>query len=248
MASKLKIVQPFNFDIKVKLSPGSITSLDKQVSRIIGDIMEEATVYIMTNFQSLVIDRLVYGGQGWYGIVNTPMWDYVSSKRGAGEIGFTSHLQKYSLLVAYLDSWQIKKIRGGGFEFMFGDITVIRRATKHPAAGIGKLPSNRSWFDWLCINEFYVEKEPAAFLKTGKKGARSYKVAGSEAGIMKKFGFFKRHKNTEQKALPRKSWHPPTKALFSPERLLNKNKVKITSVIRQVYFDYLYKATNEVES
>lgn len=243
-----KINTPFEFDIKVKLNQGSIGDLDKQVTHILRDIINDATDYIIANFQSLVIDRLVYGGQGWYGIVNTPMWDYVSSKEGAGEIGFTSHLQKYTLLVAYLDSWKIKKMRGG-FEFMFGDISAIRRATKHPAAGIGKLPSNRSWFDWLCINEFYVEKEPAAFLKTGKRGARSFKVAGSEAGIMKSFNFFKRHKvSLTEKHISRKSWRPPTKAIFSPDRLLNRNKVKIISTIRQVYFDYIYKELNIVEN
>lgn len=179
----------FDFDVKFKLSVPE-RSLEKQANEVVMEAVKFALTLIKKNFEVIIINPLLYGGKGWYGIVNTQTWKWLGTPAAWGQLGFTNPAERYKLLKAYKTSWTVKTTitnKKAVLDFNFGDEILLRKATIHPAAGTRNLPKSRSWLDWL-YEGIHFTKEKAKFKKTGpRKGVRSSKIAGPYAGRMIKF-------------------------------------------------------------
>lgn len=189
---------------------------------ILAKYMKIASIYIANNFQSIIIDPLILGGKGWKPFVETQSWKWLNSPRGYAQMGFSNALEPLKLLNALRSSWkvhpvyQIGESTYVGFTFSLFNIDEIRRQTIHPNAGELKLPSGRSWFDWVYDGIALIESG-YHFKKTGpKKGARSSLIAGSEAGLMKTGGL----------------WQVTPRFRVDLDGLIKKNEDKITRTIQ----------------
>lgn len=186
MPKFVKTPRLFEFDASIKLEIENLSEALAEIKSIMKEAVDHAFKKLVDNFESIIITPLIFGGKGWYGIVNTQAWKWINSPQGYGQLGFSSPGTPYQLITAYLKSWEVSYV-DGGLKFNFGDIEKIRAMTKHPYAGKGNLPSDRTWFDWIYDGQHRVT-EPAKFRRTGpRKGVRSSKIAGQSAGRMIKY-------------------------------------------------------------
>lgn len=170
-----------------------------EIRDVLADSLKAAIDFMEKNFQSLIIDQLIFGGKGWKALVDTPSWKWLNSPKGFAQMGFSSALEPLKLLTALRFSWKFQpefrfnKSAGSmyvGFKFQWANIDALRKATIHPAAGQLNLPADRSWFDWI-YSGIALQEVNYHFKKTGpRKGVRSSIIAGAEAGLMKKGGLW----------------------------------------------------------
>ena len=182
--------------------------------------------FIEKNFQSIIIDPLIFGGKGWKSFVDTSSWKWINSPKGLGQLGFTNPLEPLKLLNILRSSWKVHKIvttnvtTGGitliGFNFSLFNLEEIKKHTIHPAAGKLNLPSNRSWFEWIYAG-IALKETGYHFRKTGPtRGSRSSSIAGGEAGLMKKGGL----------------WQVSPRFRLDIDKLIEQNEDKITRTIQ----------------
>ena len=187
-----------------------------------------------------IIRGLIYGDKGYQDpFIKSRTWQYITSPRGRGELGFVTGKEPFDLLKALYDGTRIyfsKKGAGGKLvtaaggslaigaqlTFLFFDRTHIRVLTKHPAAGRGKMKPGFSWFDWIDAGKMI--KEPAGFVKSPIKGIgapRSAAIAGGDAGYMR--------------AMSGKSWQVAPQNRLDLELLVLRNRNKmLISIIREI--------------
>ncbi len=210
-------------DVKIALTIDENKAIP-HLTEILVEVIEAGVDFVVKNFQVLIIDGLIFGGKGWQGLVDTPAWKWINSTKGYGQLGFSNPLEPLNLLNALRKSWTVHKVKqvnmsGSiqiGFSFTFGDITALRQATIHPAAGYGKLPADRSWFDWV-YSGLVLQEVNYHFTKTGPtKGSRSSVIAGKDAGLMKPGGL----------------WQVTPRFRIDFDRLITHNEEKMTSVIQ----------------
>lgn len=205
----------FNFDVKIDLE-FDIQGVEYQMQQLVREGIKFAFADIKDNFFVDIIYPLIYGGRGWYGIKDTPCWQWINSRKGIAQLGFSSNLEPKKLIEVYRRAWEVTPIENGmGLSFSFGDIQQIRHALIHPQAGKLNLPSDRSWFDWIYEGQ-YFRTEPAKFIQLGSgKGIRSSNAAGQYAGKMSNY------KKANAK------WSVPKRYRLNIDYLLDRNKEKL---------------------
>lgn len=179
----------FSFDVKMNIEFDI-----NQWALDVEDIMREGVKYAFNElhgaFRDIIIMPLIYGGPGWHAITNTMAWKWINSQQGYGELGFAKTTEPRKLLKAYESAWNVSldlNQNGGAIKFNFGDVEMLRSATRHPKAGRGHMKSDRSWLDWI-YEGVHFATEPAKFRRTGsKKGIVSSNIAGPFAGRMIKY-------------------------------------------------------------
>lgn len=189
---------------------------------------------IKQDFYLNIVFPLIWGGQGWYGIHDTPTWAWLNSEDGYAQMGFTNRGEPISLLNSYLTAWECDVLPDGSISWSFGDTEKLIKGTIHPAAGKGNLSSTRSWFEWL-----EGLSEPAKFTRAidkrrandvpGKRG-RAGGIAGDKAGIMTKY----------KKGL----WAVPDRFQLDIDTLLSKNERKIERELSRMYVQHIQKYLN----
>jgi hypothetical protein len=202
----------------------SVPEAVAEIRAILSTAIENAFIFIERNFQVLIVDRLLYGGKGWSPLIETAGWKWINSPRGLAQLGFTNSLEPYNLLSAIGSSMMLTRVTRLnkasdsvyiGLVFKIGRLEDIYRNTIHPAAGTLKLPSDRSWFQWVYSGKALKEKN-VKFTRTGpSKGVRSSAIAGAEAGKMTKGTF----------------WEVPPKFRIDLDKLIDRNRDKMTNVI-----------------
>lgn len=199
-----------------------------ELRQIVADAMWRGFNFIRTNFESLIMKGMIFGGAGWYSVEQLPAWKWLNSQEGFAQLGFTDSSEPIKLLLALVNSFEVNTIGrpvvrrqsvNMGLEMKFFDINQIAAKTIHPAAGTGNLDSNRSWFDW--VYRGLAVTEPADFTKvrSTSNAPRSSAIAGSAKGIMKNYGTG--------------LWSVPPRFRLDLNRLISKNEKKITSVLER---------------
>lgn len=188
--------------------------------------------FLVQHFKTLIVDPLILGGKGWKALIDTPSWRWINSPKGYGQLGFTSSLEPLKLLTVLRNSFSVKKVFNFnkrsdsirvGFEFNMANLSDIRKATIHPAAGQLNLPADRSWFDWVFAGQPLKEFN-YHFKKTGpRRGSRSSGIAGVEAGLMAPGGF----------------WEVAPRFRIDIEKLFERNENKITRTIEDFMQDVI---------
>jgi len=196
-----------------------------ELRMVLAESIENAIDSVIANFQSLIVDQLIYGGKGWKAIIETSSWRWINSPKGYGQLGFSSPTEPLKLLNALRYSWSAKKVVHInaasesvyiGINFKFAELDKLRKATIHPAAGHGKLPANQSWFDWV-YSGIAMQEEGFHFRKTGPaKGSRSSAIAGADAGLMKPGGL----------------WQVTPRFRLDLDKLIDQNADKINNTIQ----------------
>lgn len=208
----------FSFEIKLNLS-FDVEDFEQQITTIVQGGIQYAFKNLEKDFYHEIIFPLIYGGPGWYGIVDTPTWRWITSETGVAQLGFSNGLEYRKLLKAYEKSWYMNTVGSNAIDFGFGDIEKIRSMTRHPNAGRGHLPADRSWFDWI-YEGVHFKTEPAKFRRTGsKKGVRSSSAAGPFAGRMIKY------------RKPGSLWSVPPRYRLDMDKFIEKNADKIQRTI-----------------
>jgi hypothetical protein len=191
---------------------------------ILASAISDAFDFVVKDFKGLIVDNLVSGGRGWYGLVDTQTWKWINSPKGFAQLGFSSTHEPMKLLMALKSSFYVKKeyrlnkssdSMYIGLAYGWANLKYLHDETIHSAAGKLNLPSDQSWFDWLYAG---APEEEAGyhFKKTGpRKGVRSSVIAGAEAGLMKTGGL----------------WKVSPGFRLDLDRLFEKNEDRITKVI-----------------
>lgn len=193
MAAPIKLIDPSSIEIEFKLDSLQEAEIDIGQTLTIG--IDKAMKFIKNNFQTLIIDGLILGGAGWKPFVNTAAWKWLNSTKGYGQLGFFNPAEPIKLLNILRKSWEVTLVKGTsglntGIRFNWADIAQIKTKTIHPSAGELRMPSGRSWFEWLYAGK-PLKEEGYSFKRTGPmEGVRSSAIAGPDAGRMVKGGFW----------------------------------------------------------
>ena len=183
---------------KIKISLDiNINEAEADIARVLAISIDRAMRFMAKNFQTIIIDPLILGGQGWKPFINTASWKWLNSPKGYAQMGFSSGTTPLRLLNILRKSWTAKAVsrKTGkglsiGFFFNWADLSEVFKATIHPSAGQLNLPAGQSWFEWVYAGA-PLREEGFHFKKTGPSpGVRSSSIAGAEAGRMVQGGFW----------------------------------------------------------
>jgi len=154
------------------------------------------------------LGRLMVEGGGGQGVnfnafTSTSLWSYLQTPQAWGELGFPSLSPLDDLKDALRQSMKVYAAKGI-LTIKLVNMKLVGQLTPHPAAGAGQLPAGLSWFvDWVIkgspvrgyhfaqdATEGLSQRSGGAAFRSVREHARSFPIAGQEAGLMIKNGMW----------------------------------------------------------